>query len=121
MEKFSSPNERDPLRGLLHASPTRAIHLQRTGLPGLYHISRRCEALFCAGCWTRRLARADGGAVHTAGVARREGRPVLVVKWPDDHASSGNRQLVSRGGLSVSAEEGPAAALAAAMKAVTSE
>jgi len=63
-------------------------------------------------------ARADGGAVHTANLARREGRPVLVVKWPTDHSSTGNRQLISGGGLSVPAEEGPAAALAAAMKAV---
>jgi len=64
-------------------------------------------------------ARADGGAVHTAKLARREGRPVLVVKWPTDHSSTGNRQLISEGLLTASAEEGPAAALAAAMKAVT--
>ena len=64
-------------------------------------------------------ARAHGGAVHTAGLARREGRPVLVVKWPADHSSAGNGQLISEGALAVPAEEGPAAALAAVMKAVS--
>ena len=51
-------------------------------------------------------ARAEGGAVHTAKCAMREGRPVLVTEWPAGHpaggpalsAGEGNRQLLAEGG-----------------------
>jgi len=44
-------------------------------------------------------ARAEGGAVHTAKCALREGRTVMAVRWPDSHAAGGNRQLLGEGAL----------------------
>jgi DNA processing protein len=42
-------------------------------------------------------ARAEGGAVHTAKCALKEGRPVLVTEWPAGHGAGGNRQLLGEG------------------------
>jgi len=42
-------------------------------------------------------ARAEGGAVHTANCALKEGRPVLAIEWPAGHPAGGNRQLLAEG------------------------
>lgn len=55
-------------------------------------------------------SRADGGAVHTARTALREGRAVFAVNWERDELG-GNRQLLSEGAEMLSPGDGAPALL----------
>ncbi len=68
-------------------------------------------------------ARAEGGAVHTANCARQEGRPVLVVNWPNSPAgcdenstADGNRQLLRGNTISIEPGADPLSAFAEAIE-----
>jgi DNA processing protein len=49
-------------------------------------------------------ARPDGGAVHTARTALREGRAVFAVKWDEDE-SGGNRQVLDDGASALTPQD----------------
>jgi DNA processing protein len=55
-------------------------------------------------------ARAEGGAVHTAKCAMKEGRPVFAAEWPAGHRAPGNRQLLAEGAIPFRPEDDVAAA-----------
>lgn len=54
-------------------------------------------------------ARAEGGAVHTAKCALREGRPVFAVDSQDRRRAPGNAQLLAEGARPLSTPEEAAA------------
>jgi predicted Rossmann fold nucleotide-binding protein DprA/Smf involved in DNA uptake len=59
-------------------------------------------------------ARAEGGAVHTAKCALKEGRPVLAVEWPAGRPAGGNRQLLGEGARALQPGEDVVAAFESA-------
>lgn len=60
-------------------------------------------------------ARAEGGAVQTANCALQEGRPVLVVDWPESPAG-GNKQLLGAGTIPLPPGADPLVAFAEAIE-----
>ncbi len=49
--------------------------------------------------------------MHTAKFAQREGRAVLVVRWPPELLPLGNRELLAAGAQPLEPDEDPLAAL----------